>query len=220
MRSRFALTILLCGSVPAFSQTFTFDFVGGVVNFGAGSMNIAVVPGGGTNGKVTPAVPPASISCKPAEAVTLAGLTPFVIRGTVTEFGHLWDIELAFPGPPYANQGNLTISSIFWELTGKYTMTIKDTVTGKQCSKQVGMSGEYQFEGGPLAGWPHDCKQPTSAPGQSPGLEGAMTLHGHAGNAPKFVAGGSCSAALATQANSKIGSTGFKAANLNYKLTY
>src|SRR5271163_2208958 len=138
MRSLFAVTILLCASVPAFSQ-FTLDFVGGVVNFGAGSMNIAVDPnnGGGTNGKVTPATPPASISCKPAEAVTLAGSAPFVIRGTVTEFGHLWDIELAFPGPPYANQGNLAISSTFWELTGKYTMTIKDTVTGKQCSKQV-----------------------------------------------------------------------------------
>src|SRR5208283_5017586 len=208
-------------SVPAFSQTFTLNFMGGVVDFGAG-MNIAVIPGSGgsTKGKVTPATPPASLSCKKAEAVTLAGSAPFVIRGTVMEFGHLWYIEFVFPGPPFANQGNLGISSTVWELTGRYAMSIKDTVTGNQCFVQVAASGEYQFEGPALPGWPHDCKKPTSAPGQSPGLQGSMTLHGHAGAFPVFVAGGSCSATLATQANSKIGSAGFSAADLKYLLRY
>ena len=149
MRSRLTLTILFIASLPAFSQSFRLELTGGTVIFGIAPMNIAVVSAnaGDTNGHLAPTLPPATFSCKPTEAVTLAGAGPFGIRGTTTEFGHLWDVNFVFPGPPGANQGNLTISSTNWELTGKYTMTIRDTVTGAQCSKVVGMSGEYQFAG-------------------------------------------------------------------------
>jgi len=226
MRSRLTLTILFLASLPAFSQNFTLELTGGTINFGVAAMNIAVVSpnGGGTNGHLAPTFPPATFSCKPTEAVTLVGSNPFGIRGTTIQFGHKWDVEFVFPGPPSgANQGNLTISSTNWELTGKYSMTIKDTVTGAQCSKVVGMSGEYQFAGPALGGWPHSCPNPappTNAPGQSPGLAGSMILRGHANLFPKFVPGGACSAILAAQANSKIVNKGFDSVHLNYKLTY
>ena len=222
MRSRLAFTIVFLASVPALSQPFTLEFTGGTIIFGSAPLHIAVVSpnGGGTVGNLAPTIPPATISCTPTEAVTLAGSSRLGIRGTTTEFGHLWDVELVFPGPPFANQGNLSASSTNWELTGKYSMTIKDTVTGKRCSKVVGMSGEYQFGGPALSGWPHNCANPTNSNGQSPGLTGSITLGGHAGLFPKFVAGGACSSALAAQANSRIGSIGFDAAMLDYKLTY
>ena len=55
-------------------------------------------------------------------------------------------------------------------------------VTGKRCSKVVGMSGEYQFAGPALRGWPHNSANPTNSNGQSPGLTGSsITLGGHAG---------------------------------------
>jgi hypothetical protein len=222
MRSLLALTILLCASIPAFSQPpFTLDVIGGTVNFGAAPMHIAVVSGTGTVGHVTPEGPPASISCKPAEAETLPGTNSFIILGTTTEYGHLWDIEFLFQVGTNTNLGNLSISSTTWKLIGKYVMTIKDTVTGSQCSAGiVGPAEKYQFAGSALAGWPHDCKNATNSPGQSPGLTGSMVLQEHPGAYPVFVAGGSCSAALAKQANSKIGTTSFKAADLHYKLTY
>ncbi|HTC93825.1 MAG TPA: hypothetical protein VK699_10270 [Terriglobales bacterium] len=222
MRSRLTLAILFIASLPAFSQSFRLELTGGTIIFGIAPMNIAVVSAnaGGTNGHLAPALPPATFSCKPTEAVTLVGAAPFGIRGTTTEFGHQWDVNFVFPGPPYANQGNLSISSTNWELTGKYTMTIRDTVTGAQCSKIVGMSGEYQFAGPALAGWPHNCMKATNTIGQSPGLTGTINLRGHAGIFPKFVPGGACSATLAAQANSRIVNKGFDSVQLDYKLTY
>jgi hypothetical protein len=222
MRSRLAFTIVFLASVPAFSQPFTLEFTGGTIIFGSAPLNIAVVSpnGGGTSGHLAPAGPPATLSCTPTEAVTLAGSGRFGISGTTKGFGHLWDVEFAFPGPPFANQGNLSASSTNWELTGKYSMTIKDTVTGKRCSKVVGMSGEYQFAGPALSGWPHNCANPTNSNGQSPGLTGSITLGGHAGLFPKFVAGGACSSTLAAQANSRIVNKGFDSVNLDYKLSY
>jgi hypothetical protein len=47
-----------------------------------------------------------------------------------------------------------------------------------------------------------------------------MTLRGHASFSPTFVAGGTCSSALAKQADSLIGTAGFDFAGLDYKLTY
>jgi len=222
MRFRPAVAILLFTAVPAFAQPFTLELTGGTVDFGAAPLHIAVLSpnGGGTSGNVAPAVPPASLSCTPTEAVTLAGSHPFAVLGTTKQFGHLWDVELVFPGPPFANQANLSASSVNWELTGRFAMTVRDTVTGRRCSRAVGTSGEYQFAGPPLSGWPHDCANPTNAAGQSPGLTGSMILRGHAGAFPKFVAGGACSAALAAQANSKIVNKGFDAAKLDYKLIY
>jgi hypothetical protein len=221
MRSRLALTIVFLTSVPAFSQPFTLESTGGTINFGSAPLHIAISPNGeGTSGHLAPAIPPATLSCTPTEAVTLAGSGRFGIRGTTTEFGHLWDVEFVFPGPPFANQGNLNASSANWELTGKYLMTIKDTVTGNRCSKVVGMSGEYQFTGAALSGWPHDCSKPTNSNGQSPGLTGSTILGGHGGAFPKFVAGGACSSALAAQANSRIFNQGFDTVKLDYKLTY
>ena len=206
MRSQLSFTMMFLASVPAFSQPFTLELTGGAINFGSAPLHIAVVSpnGGGTRGHLAPAIPPATLSCTPGEAVTLAGTSPFGIRGTTTEFGHLWDVEFVFPGPPFANQGNLNASSANWELTGKFSMRIRDTITGNRCSKVVGMSGEYQFAGAALSGWPHDCSKPTNSTGQSPGLTGSMILRGHAGAFPKFVAGGACSPALAAQANSRI----------------
>ncbi|HTD22627.1 MAG TPA: hypothetical protein VK738_08235 [Terriglobales bacterium] len=227
MRLRLTLTMLFLASLPAFSQNFGLQLTGGAVSFGAAAMNITVSPnGGGTNGHLAPTLPPATLSCTKTEAVTLLGAGPFVIRGTTTEFGHQWEVEFVFPHPPGANQGNLSFTSTNWELTGKYRMTIKDMVTGAQCSKVVGMSGEYQFAGPKLNGWPHSCPPPpppppTNTPGQSPGLTGAMTLGGHGSAFPKFVGGvGTCSVILANQANSRIVNKGFDAAQLDYKLTY
>jgi hypothetical protein len=137
------------------------------------------------------------------------------------EFGHQWQVEFVFPGPPTgANQGNLSISSTNWELTGKYRMTIRDTVTGSQCSTVVAMSGEYQFAGVALSGWPHACPKPTNSPGQSPGLTGTIALHGHANMFPVFAPGGTCSGTLASQANGKIAGHGFDVVTLNYNLEY
>jgi hypothetical protein len=221
MRSRLAFAIVFLASVPAFSQPFTLELTGGTINFGLTPLHITVIsPNGGTRGHLAPAIPPATFSCTPSEAVTLAGSSRFGIRGTATEFGHLWDVEFVFPGPPFANQGNLTAGSMNWELTGKFSMTIRDTVTGNRCSKVVGMSGEYQFSGAALSGWPHDCSKPTNSNGQSPGLTGSVILGGHAGAFPKFVAGGACSSTLAAQANSRIVNKGFDSVNLDYKLTY
>src|SRR5271165_4128622 len=118
MRSRLAFTIAFLASFPAFSQPFTLELTGGTINFGLAPLHIAVVSpnGGGTSGNlapaIPPAIPPATLSCTPTEAVTLAGSSRFGIRGTTTEFGHLWDVEFVFPGPPFANQGNLTASSV------------------------------------------------------------------------------------------------------------
>jgi hypothetical protein len=222
MRSRFALTVLFLGSIPAFSQPFTLALTGGTIDFGLAPLHITVVSqnGGGASGHLAPAIPPATISCKPAEAVTLTGSGPFRILGTATEFGHLWDIELVFPGGAWINQGNLAISSANWELTGKYSMTVRDAATGSQCLKTVGTSGEYQFAGAALSGWPHNCAPPTNSIGQSPGLTGSIVLGGHANAFPKFVPGGACSASLAKQANSVIVNRGFVSVNLDYKLTY
>src|SRR3984893_9625897 len=222
MRSQLSFTMMFLASVPAFSQPFTLELTGGAINFGSAPLQIAVVSpnGGGTRGHLAPAIPPATLSCTPGEAVTLAGTSPFGIRGTTMEFGHLWDVEFVFPGPPFANQGNLNASSANWELTGKFSMRIRDTITGNRCSKVVGMSGEYQFAGAALSGWPHDCSKPTNSTGQSPGLTGSMILRGHAGAFPKFVASGACSPALAAQANSRIVNHGFASVNLDYKLTY
>jgi hypothetical protein len=94
-------------------------------------------------------------------------------------------------------------------------------VTGKRCSRVVGMSGEYQFAGPALRGWPHNSANPTNSNGQSPELTGSsITLGGHAGLFPKFVAGGACSSTLAAQANTRIVNKGFDSVNLDYKLTY
>lgn len=153
----------------------------------------------------------------------MTGSAPFVIHGTtIGALNHTWEVEFRFPGPPFANQGNLSSSSTNWELTGKYRMTIRDTVTNAVCTKVVGASGEYQFAGAKLSGWPHDCPKPTptNSPGQSPGLTGSIILRGHAGIFPIFVAGGTCSNALATAANTRIVNKGFDAVQLDYKLTY
>lgn len=222
MRSLLVFTTAFLASVPASAQPFTLELTGGTIDFGQAPLHIAVASPtpAATKGHLAPATPPATFSCTPTEAVRLAGTSPFGIRGTTTEFDHLWDVELVFPGPPGANQGNLEASSTNWELTGKFGMRIRDTVTGSICSQVVGMSGEYQFGGSVLSGWPHDCSKPTNSIGQSPGLTGSVILGGHANIFPKFVAGGGCSSTLAKQANSRIGNKGFDAANLTYKLTY
>jgi len=112
MRLRLTLAVLLLASLPAFSQNFGLQLTGGTVNFGVGPMNITVSPnGGGTNGHLAPTLPPATFSCSKTEAVTLLGAGPFVIRGTTTEFGHQWEVEIVFPHPPGANQGNLSFTS-------------------------------------------------------------------------------------------------------------
>jgi hypothetical protein len=223
MRSLLAFTITFLASFPSFSQPFTFELTGGMITFGSAPLRIAVVSpsGGGTSGNLAPAIPPATLSCTPPEPVTLAGSRPLRIRGTTTEFGHRWDVQFIFPGPPVGiNQGNLDASATYWRLTGKFRMTIRDTVTGSSCSQVVGMSGEYQFSGAVLSGWPHDCSKPTNSIGQSPGLTGSVILQGQADVFPKFVAGGACSSALAAQANSRIVNKGFDSATLDYKLVY
>ena len=120
MRFRPAVAVVLFVSAPAFAQQFTLELTGGTVDFGAAPLHIAVLSpnGGGTSGNVAPAIPPASLSCTPTEAVTLAGSHPFAILGTTKQFGHPWEVELVFPGPPFANQGNLSASSTNWVLTG------------------------------------------------------------------------------------------------------
>ena len=149
MGFRPAVAILLFTAVPAFAQPFTLELTGGTVDFGAAPLHIAVLSsnGGGTSGNVAPAVPPASLSCTPTEAVTLAGSHPFAVLGTTKQFGHLWDVQFVFPGPPFGNQGNLSASSVNWELTGRFAMTIGDTVTGKRCSRTVGTSGSTSLPG-------------------------------------------------------------------------
>jgi hypothetical protein len=114
MRFRPAVAILLFTAVPAFAQPFTLEFTGGTVDFGAAPLHIAVLSpnGGGTSGNVVPAVPPASLSCTPTEAVTLAGSHLFAILGTTKQFGHSWDVQFVFPGPPFGNQGNLSASEL------------------------------------------------------------------------------------------------------------
>jgi len=210
------------------SAPFKLEFIGGMVEFGSAPLLIMVVSsnGGGAVGNLGPAIPPKKISCSTPQPVTLAGSSPFVIQGTTeTAFGP-WDVTFEFPGPPagFANQGNLNISSVFWELTGKYRMVITDKVTGEQCAQVVETSGEYQFEGPALSEWPHSCSTPalraqpqpqTNSLGQSPGLTGGMILRGHAGAFPTFFGG-----ILATHANSLINLMGFGSVTLNYKLTY
>jgi hypothetical protein len=211
------------------SVPFTLQFIGGTIDFGS-TLHIVVSPnGGGADGDVSrrnpPPPPPPPLSCASPQPVTLAGSGRFLVQGTaVTGFG-LWEVEFVFPGPPFANLGSLNISSVFWELTGEYVMMIRDTVTGEQCTQATGMSGEYQFEGAALAGWPHSCSLtppqalPTEDAGQAPGLIGSMILRGHADIFPTFGIG--CPPTLAARANSLIGGIGFRSGTLlDYKLTY
>jgi hypothetical protein len=111
MRSQLAFMTVLLASVQAFSQPFTLAFTGGTINFGVAPLSIVVsANGGGTSGSVGAPLPPATSSCTPAEQANLAGSGAFVIVGTTTQFGHLWDVELVFPGPSGAgaNLGTLT----------------------------------------------------------------------------------------------------------------
>ena len=215
MKSRLAFAVLLLSSIPAFSQ-FTLQLTGGSVKFGAAPLNITVLPnGGGTSGKVTSGTP-----CGANQAATLQGTARFVILGSMTEFNRHWEVEFVMSPPGFANQGNLSNSGTNWEITGKYTMTIRETGTTVACSKVVGASGEYQFAGPKLAGWPAKCPKPTNAPGQSPGLPGALILRGHANIHPIFTSSPTCPAGLAAQWNTKIGGTGFDTVNLDTKLNY
>jgi hypothetical protein len=214
MRSRLMLAVVLLSSIPAFSQ-FNLALTGGSVKFGAAPLNITVVANGGTTGNVTSGTP-----CGANQAATLTGTARFVILGTMTEFGRHWNVEFVMSPPGFANQGNLSNSGTNWEITGKYTMTISEIGTSVACRKVVGASGEYQFAGPKLAGWPAKCPKPTNAPGQSPGLPGALILRGHANIHPVFTASPTCPATLAGQWNAKIAGKGFDAVNLDYKLTY
>jgi hypothetical protein len=203
------------------SIPFTLEFIGGEIQFGSARFNVMLVPvpAGGTNGQLSGTSPP-KISCTSPQPVTLAGSGPFLMRGTTNVFGP-WEVEFAFPGPPFFNQGNLDIAGIRWELTGRYVMTVTDVATGERCSQAVSASGEYQLAGPALGGWPHDCStKPSDSPGSSPGLEGLMVLEGHSTEFPEFLGGGACSPTLASRANSLIGKTGFVFVTLNYKLTY
>src|SRR6516164_7928862 len=84
-----------------------------------------------------------------------------------------------------------------------------------------GHVGGVPIAGPALRGWPHNSANPTNSNGQSPGLTGSsITLGGHAGLFPKFVAGGACSSTLAAQASTRIVNKGFDSVNLDYKLTY
>ena len=215
MRSRLMLAVLFLASVPAFSQNFNLVFTGGAVKFGAAPLDITVAPNSpGTQGIAKSGPAP----CGTAKAVTLAGAAPFVIHGTTTVGGHQWEIVFKFQGG--ANQGNLSASSANWELTGHYLMMITDVTTHAVCSKVVGASGEYQLAGPALGGWPHINAKSCNTPGQSPGLTGALALRGHANIFPIFAPGGACTAALAAEANSKIGGKGFDTVNLDYRLSY
>jgi hypothetical protein len=215
MRSRLTLAVLLLLSIPAFSQ-FTLQLTGGNVKFGGAvpPLNITVVPNGGTTGNVTSGTP-----CGADQTANLIGTAHFVILGTMTEFGRHWDVEFVF-GAPGGSQAKLSNASALWDVTGKYQMTIRETGTTVACSKMVGASGEYQFSGPKLGGWPAKCPKPTNAPGQSPGLSDAMILRGHANLHPIFTASPTCTAALAAQWNTKIAGKGFDTVNLDYKLTY
>jgi hypothetical protein len=214
MRSRLTLAVLLLLSIPAFSQ-FTLQLTGGIVKFGAAPLNITVIPNGGTSGNVTAGTP-----CGPNQSATLTGTARFTILGTMTEFNRHWEVEFVMSPPGFANQGNLRNLGTNWEITGKYQMTIREKGTTVSCTKVVGASGEYQFAGPKLGGWPAKCPKPTNAPGQSPGLPGSLILRGHANIHPIFTASPTCPAALAAQWNAKIAGKGFDAVNLDYKLTY
>ena len=214
MRPLRTLLLLSLAAIPAASQTFALQVTGGTMSFGKGApILIQVTPSasGGTNGKVSPATAP---------PVILLGSTQFRIIGTTNQFGRLWNVEFSFPGPPFANQGTLSPASVFWELTGKYSMVVQNTAAHANCAQTVAMSGEYQMAGPPLSGWPHNPKKPANSPGQSPGLAGSITLKGHAPIAPIFVPSATCPAAIAAKWNTLINSVGFDTALLHYKLTY
>lgn len=213
MRSRLILAVLVLASLPACAQ-FTLDVTGGAIAFGAAPLNIALVPNGsGTKGNVN-AAPGA---CSAVGQANFSGTAHFVFRGTTDVAGHQWEVVFVFNS---GNEGNLTTSSLGWALTGKYEMSIEDTVTHAVCTDVVAASGEYQFEGPKLAGWPHKGASACNSPGQSPGLQGSLTLRGHANIFPKFVPAGKCSTALATEANARILNKGFDAIHLDYKLNY
>jgi hypothetical protein len=201
------------------SVPFTLELIGGTIEFGFAPLIVIVsLNGGGTSGHLAPWLSPPKPNC--TSPVTLDGAGGFIIRGSATTGFGVWDVEFVFPSPPGANLGNLNASpaGVFWELTGEYLMIIKDTTTGEQCEQAAGMSGEYQFVGAALAGWPHNCTTSTQTAGSSPGLIGSMNLRGHGSAFPTF--GGPCSPTLAAQANSLIGGRGFISGALDYKLTY
>jgi hypothetical protein len=216
MRSWLVLAVLFLASLPAFSQNFALEFTGGAVNFGIAPIHIVITPqGSGTQGTATSAPG----ACGAIKAVTLGGgAHPFIIRGMSNVAGQRWEVVFKFQGG--ANQGNLSAPSSNWELTGKYEMTIKDLTTNAVCTKVVAESGEYQFEGPPLPGWPNLPGKSCQTKGQSPGLAGTMTLHGHANIYPLFAPFGSCTAPLAAQANAQIGAKGFDTVKLDYRLNY
>jgi hypothetical protein len=215
MKSRLTLAVLLLASLPGFAQ-FNFEITGGNVKFGSAPLNITVVHNGGTHGALTNGTP-----CAPNPQVRLAGKPDFVINGTMSEFGRNWEVEFVLAPAGFANQGTLNAGSISWEMTGKYKMTIREVGTAVSCTKVVGASGEYQWAGPKLAGWPAKCPgPPTNAPGQSPGLTGTLVMRGHANIFPVFTPGPNCPAPLAAQWNTKIGGKGFDAVHLDYKLTY
>jgi hypothetical protein len=216
MRSRLVLAGLFLAPLPAFSQNFDLKFTGGAVNFGTAPIHIVITPQGfGTQGTATSAPG----ACGAIKAVTLGGgAHPFSIRGMSNVAGDQWEVVFKFQGG--ANQGNLSAPSSNWELTGKYEMKIKDLTTNAVCTTVVAESGEYQFEGPPLLGWPKLPGLSCQTKGQSPRLAGTMTLHGHANIHPLFTPGGSCTAALAAQANAQIGAKGFDTVKLDYTLNY
>ena len=98
MRSRLALTTVLLTSVPAFSQPFTLESTGGTINFGSAPLHIAISPnGGGTSGHLAPAIPPATLSCTPTEAVTLAGSGRLASVGPRRNLAIFGTSSLCFP---------------------------------------------------------------------------------------------------------------------------
>jgi hypothetical protein len=216
MRSRLIFAVLFLASLQAFSQNFAVLFTGGNVTFGKAPLNVVVTPNtSGTKGIATSAPG----ACGAIQAVTLnGGPNAFFIRGKATVGGRQLEVVFKFRGG--ANQGNLSAASSNWELTGKYEMAIKDVTTNAVCSTVVGASGEYQFGGPPLAGWPKLPGKPCNAKGQSPMLTGTLALHGHANIFPKFVSGGKCTSALAKEAKIVIGGKGFDAVSLDYQLSY
>jgi len=201
MRSCLFFAGMFLASLPAFAQNFTLEFTNGNVKFGAAPMNITVTPQGpGTQGTATSAPG----ACGATKAVTLGGgAHPFIIRGMTTVAGRQWEVVFRFHGG--ANQGNISAVTSNWELTGRYEMSIKDIASGAICSKVVAASGEYQFEGPSLAGWPKLPGKSCNTKGQSPGLAGKLALRGHANIFPHFAVSGTCTAALASAANAAIG---------------
>ena len=203
--------VLFSLALPALPQNFVLQLTGGNVTFGKGApIHITVTPST-MNGKVAPGTPP---------PVILAGSSPFQIIGTTHQFGQPWEVEFVFPGPPFANQGDLAPTSISWELTGKYSIVLRNTVKHAECAQTVAMSGEYQLAGPPLSGGPHDPKKPAKSPGQSPGLAGVINLKGHASIFPTFLSSATCPAAVAAKWNALIGKQGLDTAAFRYKLTY